>query len=153
MNQKRSSSGSTTVTTITKRSPSGGNSLSLVMIPSRSRTFIDNMSQQQPERPQQEPIKYEDLFSIKDAIARKLVAPRDAAMMQVAENVMLGETQKGGAASAMQSGVAKNEKAGFVGYKEMNEAADERGVSIKEIDMHGRRMRTESIAGHVNFFS
>ena len=46
----------------------------------------------------------------------------------------------------MQYGVAKNEKAGFVGYKEMNEAAGERGVSIKEIDMHGRRMRTESIA-------
>ena len=50
----------------------------------------------------------------------------------------------------MQSGVAKNEKAGFVGYKEMNEAAGERDVSIKEIDMHGRCMRTESIAAHVN---
>ena len=52
----------------------------------------------------------------------------------------------------MQYGVARNEKAGFVGYKEMNEAAGERGVSIKEIDMHGRRMLTESIAGQVNFF-
>ncbi|EEF49713.1 late embryogenesis abundant protein 47-like [Ricinus communis] len=83
------------------------------------------MSQHQQERPQEEPIKYDDLFSIQADTANKAVAPpREAAMIQ---------------ASAVQSAAAKN----------MNDAAEEVGVRVKETDMHGRRMITESIAGQI----
>ncbi|CAN1285374.1 Late embryogenesis abundant protein 32 [Linum perenne] len=55
--------------------------------------------QQQPQRP----IKYGDLFEVQGELAEKAVAPRDAAMMQTAENTLTGHTQKGGAAAVMQS--------------------------------------------------
>ncbi|GLT60784.1 hypothetical protein SLA2020_335340 [Shorea laevis] len=52
------------------------------------------MSQEQCQRPQQEAIKYGDVFTVQGELAEKTVTPRDAAMMQTAENAMLGHTQK-----------------------------------------------------------
>ncbi|KAJ7973439.1 late embryogenesis abundant protein D-34-like [Quillaja saponaria] len=86
------------------------------------------MSQEQPRRPQQEPIKYGDVFNVQGELAGQPVAPKDAAMMQTAENAMLGQTQKGGAASIMQSAAMKNEKAGFVGHADITGAAGDCGV-------------------------
>ncbi|XP_018824934.1 late embryogenesis abundant protein D-34-like [Juglans regia] len=105
--------------------------------------------QQQQQRPQHEPIKYGDVFPIEGELAGKTVAPRDAAMMQTAENEMLGHIQKGGAAATMQSAAMRNERAGFVGYNDVTDDAGDRGVSITETDLPGKRLIVESIAGQV----
>ena len=103
------------------------------------------MSQQQPEKIQ-EPIKYGDVFPVQGELAGKPVAPKDAAMMQTAENSMLGYTQNGCAAAAMQSAAMKNESAGFVGHEEINAEA---GVTIKETELPGKRIITESVGDEV----
>ncbi|KAL6217419.1 hypothetical protein ACLB2K_010636 [Fragaria x ananassa] len=76
------------------------------------------MSQEQQHRPQQgdqlEPIKYGDVFNVSGELASKPIAPRVTATMQAAENVVLGETQKGGPAAVMQSAATYNERAGLV---------------------------------------
>ncbi|XVF42116.1 hypothetical protein PTKIN_Ptkin01aG0334200 [Pterospermum kingtungense] len=103
------------------------------------------MSQQQPERPQ-EPIKYGDVFSVQGELAEKPVAPKDAAMMQMAENTMLGNTQKGCTAAAMESAAMQNENAGFVGHEDANAEA---GVTIKETQLPGKRIITKSVGDEV----
>ncbi|GMN25334.1 hypothetical protein TIFTF001_000894 [Ficus carica] len=49
------------------------------------------MSQGQPRRPVDQPIKYGDVFSVEGEMAEKAVAPGDAAVMQSAESLMLGQ--------------------------------------------------------------
>ncbi|MQM05691.1 hypothetical protein Taro_038509 [Colocasia esculenta] len=72
------------------------------------------MSQQQPERPQGQQlqpdlIKYgEVLPQVMGELARKIVAPRDATMMQNVKNLVIGQTQKGGPAAIMQSAATYN---------------------------------------------
>ncbi|KAJ8760748.1 hypothetical protein K2173_017892 [Erythroxylum novogranatense] len=109
------------------------------------------MSQEQPRREsKEEPIKYGDVFSsVEGELAEKTVAPRDAAMMQTAENAMMGQTQRGGAASLMQSAAMKNERAGFVGHDDVNDMPVDSGVSITATDLPGRRVITESVGGQV----
>ncbi|CAN0920511.1 Late embryogenesis abundant protein 31 [Linum grandiflorum] len=106
--------------------------------------------QQQPQRPQ-DPIKYGDLFQVQGELAEKTVAPRDAAMMQTAENTLTGgSTKKGGAAAVMQSAADKNERAGFVSHDDVSNVADDLGVSATEIDFPaGRSVITESVGGQV----
>ncbi|KAL9450717.1 hypothetical protein AB3S75_012448 [Citrus x aurantiifolia] len=103
------------------------------------------MSQEQPRRP----IKYGDVFSVESDIAETPVAPRDAALMQTAENAMLGQIQKGAAASIMQSAAERNEKGGFVGHEDMTDVAAGQGFSITETNLPGRRIITEEIGGQV----
>ncbi|XWS64652.1 hypothetical protein CRYUN_Cryun05aG0021000 [Craigia yunnanensis] len=79
-------------------------------------------------------------------LAEKQVAPKDAAMMQMEENSMLGHTQKGCAAAAMESAAMKNENAGFVGHEDIN-AKD--GVTIKETELPGKHIITESVGDEV----
>ncbi|XP_021281530.1 late embryogenesis abundant protein D-34 [Herrania umbratica] len=103
------------------------------------------MSQQQPEK-LQEPIKYGDVFPAQGEKAEMPVAPKDAAMMQTAENAMLGHNPKGYAASAMQSAAMQNEGAGFVCHEDLNA---ESGVTIKETELPGKRVITESVGDEV----
>ncbi|MQM18082.1 hypothetical protein Taro_051068 [Colocasia esculenta] len=113
------------------------------------------MSQQQPERPQgqqpqADPIKYGEVFpQVTGELARETVAPRDAAMMQTAENLVIGQTQKGGPAAVMQSVATYNERAGFVGHGDISRVPAEQGVSVTETDTTGRRIVTESVGGQV----
>lgn len=107
------------------------------------------MSQEQPRRPQEEPIKYGDLFDVQGDLAGKPVAPMDAAMMQSAENAMLGKTPKGGAAAVMQSAASKNERAGYVQHKDMTCAAADISVTVTETGLQGRRVILESVGGQV----
>ncbi|KAF8018001.1 hypothetical protein BT93_H3027 [Corymbia citriodora subsp. variegata] len=108
------------------------------------------MSQEQPRRRAQEPIRYGDVFaSVENELADKPVAPKDAALMQAAENLTLGKVQKGAAASAMQSAAARNEEAGVVGHDSMNEIVAEQGVNVAASDLPGRLVVTESIGGQV----
>ncbi|XP_031473022.1 late embryogenesis abundant protein D-34-like [Nymphaea colorata] len=114
------------------------------------------MSQDQPRRPSNntraqartEPIKYGDVFDVSGGLADQPVAPRDAAMMQSAENLTLGQSPKGGAAAAMQSAARRNENAGLVGHDERSPAARE-GMTVTEMDAPGRRVVTESVGGQV----
>lgn len=107
------------------------------------------MSQEQPSRPQQQPIKYGDVFQVSGELADQPIAPQDAAMMQTAEAAVLGQTQKAGAASAMQSAATINERAGLVGHDDVTEAAREGGVTVSETQLPGTRVVTESVAGQV----
>ena len=88
-------------------------------------------SQEQPRRPQegQEPIKYGDVFPVTGELAGKPIAPGDAAMMQAAETRVLGQTQRGGPAAAMQSAVTINERAGLASHTDVTDVAGHGGVS------------------------
>lgn len=115
------------------------------------------MSQEQPQSPQEQhhgdrrmqPIKYGDVFDVSGELALKPVAPQDASMMQTAEAMAFGQTQKGGPAAAMQSAAARNERAGFVAHGDVTDAAGNQGVAITETELPGIRMVTESVAGQV----
>ncbi|MBA0783245.1 hypothetical protein Gotri_000995 [Gossypium trilobum] len=105
------------------------------------------MSQQQLRKPEEEEaIKYGDVFDVQGKLAEKPVAPKDAAMMQMAENALLGETKKGCAAAAMVSAAMKNEKARFVGHEDVNVDS---GVTVEETHLAGKRIITESIDNEV----
>lgn len=109
------------------------------------------MSQEQQMRPQagQDPIKYGDVFDVSGDLAQKPVAPEDAAMMQSAETRVLGQTQPGGAASAMQSAATRNEQAALVGHRDVTDVTGDRGVTVTETQVPGRRIVTESVGGQV----
>ncbi|ESW15259.1 hypothetical protein PHAVU_007G057900 [Phaseolus vulgaris] len=109
------------------------------------------MSQEQPRRPQpgQDPIKYGDVFNVSGNLAKKPVAPEDAAMMQSAETRVLGQTQLGGAASVMQSAANQNERAGLVSHLDVNDVASDGGVTVSETQVPGRRIITEAVGGKV----
>jgi len=117
-----------------------------------SSTFqTEKMSQEQPRRPQpgQDPIKYGDVFNVSGNLAKKPVAPEDAAMMQSAETRVLGQTQLGGAASVMQSAANQNERAGLVSHLDVNDVASDGGVTVSETQVPGRRIITEAVGGKV----
>ncbi|KAL6188790.1 hypothetical protein ACLB2K_040181 [Fragaria x ananassa] len=109
------------------------------------------MSQEQPRRTQeeQEPIKYGDIFNVSGDLASKTVAPQDAAMMQTAESMVLGQTQKGGPAAVMQAAATQNERAGLVRHDEATDVAGNEGVTVIETGVPGRRIITESVGGQV----
>lgn len=100
------------------------------------------MSQGQPRRPRSEeaqtdPIKYGEVFPASGDLSGKPIAPLDASMMQAAENIVLGHTQKGGLAAVMQSAAARNVRAGLVGHKTATDVAGEEGVTLEETTILG----------------
>lgn len=107
------------------------------------------MSQGQPKREEQEPIKYGDVFNVQGDLAEKPIAPQDAAMMQTAETAVLGQTQKGGSAAAMQAAATRNERAGVVSHNAISDIAGGEGVTVTETDVPGRRIITEAVGGQV----
>ncbi|KAK1313038.1 hypothetical protein QJS10_CPA06g01942 [Acorus calamus] len=111
------------------------------------------MSQEQPRRNQREeaePIKYGDVFKVSGDLAAQPVAPADASLMQSAENVILGYTQRGGPAAAMQSSAALNVRSGAVRPGDISPPARDAGVTVAEAELPGmRRVITESVAGQV----
>ena len=50
------------------------------------------------------------MLDMQGKLAWKLVAPMDATMIQKAKSAVLGNTQKAGAAAAMQSTTMRNEE-------------------------------------------
>lgn len=108
------------------------------------------MSQGQPRR-EVEPIKYGDVFNVHGDLADKPIAPQDAAMMQTAEASVLGQTQKGGPAAAMQSAATRNERVGAVKHFDVSDVTGEQGVTVTETDVPGRRIITEEVGGLVCF--
>lgn len=109
--------------------------------------------QEQQQRRQQgqpaQPVKYGDVFPVAGELASKPVAPRDAAMMQTAENAVFGQTQKGGPAATMQAAATVNERAGFVSHIGLSDPAARQGVTVTETDVPGACVITESVGGQV----
>ncbi|KAL6640950.1 hypothetical protein ACP70R_019131 [Stipagrostis hirtigluma subsp. patula] len=111
------------------------------------------MSQgEQPRRPPEQQVsgggavRYGDVFAVGGELARTPIAPRDAAMMQEAEDAVLGSARRGGAASVMQSAATRNERLGAVARDEATEAAAEGGVAVSEARVPGGRVVTEFVA-------
>ncbi|XP_027168968.1 late embryogenesis abundant protein D-34-like [Coffea eugenioides] len=111
------------------------------------------MSQDQPRRPQggdqHYGIKYGDVFDVKEDLASKNNAPRDAAAMQAAENRVLGQTPRGGPASVMQSAADVNQSLGVVGHDDITDITRDQGVNVAESAADGRRVIAEAVGGQV----
>ncbi|CAK9309978.1 unnamed protein product [Citrullus colocynthis] len=110
------------------------------------------MSQPQPQKPAgdyQDPIKYGDVFNVSGELASKPIAPRDAATMQAAENMVLGQTPRGGPAAVMQSAANINERIGLVGHSDVSDVARDEGVTVTETVVDGQRFVVESVGGQV----
>ncbi|CAK8571928.1 unnamed protein product [Lathyrus sativus] len=113
------------------------------------------MSQEQPQRPradqfpEQQPIKYGDVFDVSGELASQPIKPRDAALMQATENQTLGQTQRGSPASVMQSAAAVNTATGLVHRDDISDIARNQGVSISETKVGGNRLITESVGSQV----
>ncbi|WJX18615.1 hypothetical protein P8452_08396 [Trifolium repens] len=99
--------------------------------------------------PQQEPIKYGDVFNVSGELASQPIKPKDAALMQAKENQALGQTQKGSPASVMQSAAAVNAAVGLVNRDDMSDIAKNQGVSVSERKVGANRVITESIGSQV----
>lgn len=116
------------------------------------------MSQGQPQRPradqfpEQEPIKYGDVFNVSSELASEPIAPRDAAAMQAAENMVFGHTKRGGPAAVMESAAAVNERLGLTGHRDATNVARAQGVTVSERVMAGNRVVTEAVGGQVGHF-
>ena len=113
------------------------------------------MSQQQtPRRPQEgqehkDPIKYGDIFNVSEDLASEPIMPQDAALMQATENQALGQTQKGGPASVMQSAAVTNVSAGLVGRGDVSSVAKDQGICVLESKIGVNRVITESVGEQV----
>ncbi|XP_022991963.1 late embryogenesis abundant protein D-34-like [Cucurbita maxima] len=110
------------------------------------------MSQAQPQRPAEEyqdPIKYGDVFDVSGDLASKPIAPRDAATMQAAENMLLGQTLRGGPAAVMQSAANINERTGLVGHSDVTDVARDQGVTVTETVVDDQRVIVESIGSQM----
>lgn len=118
------------------------------------------MSQGQPRRPQggedlqhaqqdQQPVKFGDVLDVSGELAERRVAPRDAAVLQAAEQSVLGGTQRGGPAAALQSAATVNARAGHVGKAQVAGPVADAGAAVTEAEVAGRRVVTESVGGQV----
>ena len=119
------------------------------------------MSQEQPRRPsgqqaagggggEQGAVRYGDVFpAVSGGLAEKPIAPQDAATMQSAENLVFGQTLRGGPAAAMQSAATTNERMGVVGHDQATGATAVQGVTVSETRVPGGRIVTEFVAGQV----
>lgn len=73
--------------------------------------------------------------------------------MQAAENLVLGQTQKGGPAAVMQSAAAVNERIGAVRHRDVSDVARDQGVTVREVDIGGTRVVSEEVGGQVIYFA
>ena len=123
------------------------------------------MSQEQPRRPsdqqsagggggEQDAVRYGEVFpAVSGGLAEKPIAPQDAATMQSAENLVFGQTLRGGPAAAMQSAATTNERMGVVGHDQATDATAVQGVTVSETRVPGGRIVTEFVAGQVKVSS
>ncbi|KAK6120075.1 hypothetical protein DH2020_046205 [Rehmannia glutinosa] len=106
------------------------------------------MSQEQPQKP--DPVKYGDVFDVSGKLASQPIAPQDAAALQSAENIVLGQTPKGGPAAVMQSAADLNKRIGAVSQGDMSDVISDQGVTVAQADFGGGfRVVTEAIGGQV----
>lgn len=107
------------------------------------------MSQEQPRRAAEDPVKYGDVFNVSGEIASQPIAPRDAALMQSAETTVFGQTQKGGPAAVMQSAADVNLSIGAVGHDDITNITRDQGVRLSEGFVGDRHVIAEAVGGEV----
>ncbi|KAI5411659.1 late embryogenesis abundant protein D-34 [Lathyrus oleraceus] len=107
------------------------------------------MSQEKPRRPEQEPIKYGDVFNVSGKLSSQPIGQRDAEAMQSAEDKTLGKARKDGPASLMSSAAQKNEDAGFMDDDIATNIARKEGVAVSQTYDSGKRVITETLGGQV----
>lgn len=105
------------------------------------------MSQEQPQKP--EAVKYGDVFDVAGKLASQPITQQDASALQSAENLVIGETRKGGPAAVMQSAADRNINRGVVGQDDVSEVVSHEGVTVSQADFGGYSVVTEAIGGQV----
>ncbi|CAL9072856.1 unnamed protein product, partial [Musa acuminata var. zebrina] len=95
------------------------------------------MSQEQRRRPNDQPIRYGDVFPVAGELAGQAIAPGDAAMMHAAENKALGVTPKGGPASVMESAAMRNKQRGLIGHNQFSPTPANQCVSVTQTEIPG----------------
>ncbi|CAL9050375.1 unnamed protein product, partial [Musa banksii] len=108
------------------------------------------MSQEQRRRPNDQPIRYGNVFPVAGELAGQAIAPGDAAMMHAAENKALGVTPKGGPASVMESAAMRNNQRGLIGHNQFSPTPANQCVSVTQTEIPGctgQRLVTEFVAG------
>ncbi|KAM1923742.1 hypothetical protein ACFX15_021609 [Malus domestica] len=78
------------------------------------------------------PVGFKLLLFLPGQLADKPVTPQDANMMQTAETMIFGQTQKGGPAGVMQSAATRNEKARLVPHDKATDVAGSEGVTVSK---------------------
>ncbi|XP_057800896.1 late embryogenesis abundant protein D-34-like [Salvia miltiorrhiza] len=105
------------------------------------------MNQEKPAKA--EAIKYGDVFNVSGDLAAKPITPKDAAAVELAENLVLGENPKSGMATVMKSAAELNERRGFVRHDDTTDVVRDGGTEIAETTVVGHRLVTESIGGQL----
>lgn len=57
--------------------------------------------------------------------------------MQSAENLIVGQTQRGAPAAVSQSAATLNERAGVLGHTDLTDTAGEQGVTVTQTNLPG----------------
>ncbi|XP_060181317.1 late embryogenesis abundant protein D-34-like [Lycium barbarum] len=96
-----------------------------------------------------EPIKYGDVFEESGEVGRKLIAQKDAAAMQAAESMAIGNVKKGGPAALAQSAADINERRGLLPHDAVTNVTSHDGVAISKEEVNGQQVFTEAIGGQV----
>ncbi|CAM6106869.1 unnamed protein product [Calypogeia fissa] len=109
------------------------------------------LQEQQEQKPHSgHAMTYGDVFPVlasqEGPLAGEAITTEDASLMQTAEWMAFGKTQKHGAASAMQSAAAKNVHDGWV-EKDAHSRVSEYGLSVTKTAVPGAEMDVEYVAG------
>ncbi|XP_047258432.1 late embryogenesis abundant protein D-34-like, partial [Capsicum annuum] len=96
-----------------------------------------------------DPIKYGDIFEVSDELSRKPIAPKDAAAMQAAESMVIGNVKKGGPAALAQSAADMNERRGLLPHDAVTNVTRHDAVTISKTEVDGQRVFIESIGGRI----
>ncbi|KAL2935695.1 Late embryogenesis abundant protein 32 [Bienertia sinuspersici] len=105
------------------------------------------MAQQQPKKEsdgpeQQNAIKYGDVFHVSGQTSEKPILPEDAASMESAEKIVMGQSPIGGPASVMRSAADVNVDLGLV---DPNSRRTTEGIRVTKSNVEGTPIVTESI--------
>jgi hypothetical protein len=84
---------------------------------------------------------------VSGGLAEKPVPPQDAITMQSAENLVFGQTLRGGLAAAMLSAATTNERMGAVVHDQAMDATAVQGVTVSETRIPGGLVVAEFVAG------
>ncbi|KAH6772776.1 hypothetical protein C2S52_004403 [Perilla frutescens var. hirtella] len=101
------------------------------------------------KRRKQDAMNYGDVFDVSGELAAKPIAPQDAATVESAEIVVLGENPIGGVAAVMKSAAEVNVRRGIVRHDDTTDIVRDKGVVISETTIVGHRIISESIAGQL----
>ncbi|GAA0163258.1 hypothetical protein LIER_19167 [Lithospermum erythrorhizon] len=107
------------------------------------------MEQQKKQR-RSGPVTYGEIFDVMGELASKAITPRDAAILQSAENIIIGMPQKDGPAAMMRSAARENVELGFVRDQDVTDIVQNEGVTFLEAQAGGCHIVTQVIAGQAS---